>query len=212
MNLYVYHKVYDTSFGDIVPVVIYRVTNMNLIIVENGQSSRDNCIIVQAPTCPFVSYENSVFLYKSGAHYDGVVINFEHNAKLTATLDKYRMLPHDVMIYCEMPTRASSHADLHESYISPVNGCRDIRKSHGDKLTIDTSGDIVSNPSDCNTGCHAINAIYPGQRNVHSFTAKNVKFCSWNICGLYDHKLCDDMLGPFLKLHDIIFITEKMGM
>ena len=41
-----------------------------------------------------------------------------------------------------------------------------------------------------------------------SFTAKNVKFCSWNICGLYDHKLCDDMLGPFLKLHDVIFITE----
>ena len=37
---------------------------------------------------------------------------------------------------------------------------------------------------------------------------KNVKFCSWNICGLYDHKLCDDMLGPFLKLHDVIFITE----
>ena len=47
INLYVYHKVYDTSFGDVVPVVISRVTDVNLINVGNGQSSRENCIIVQ---------------------------------------------------------------------------------------------------------------------------------------------------------------------
>ena len=28
------------------------------------------------------------------------------------------------------------------------------------------------------------------------------------MCGLYDYKLYDDMLGPFLKLHDVIFVTE----
>ena len=64
---------------------------MKLIIVEIRQSSRDHCIIVQAPTCPFVTYGNSVVLYNSGAHYDGIVFNFEHNAKLTATLGKYFM-------------------------------------------------------------------------------------------------------------------------
>ena len=112
------------------------------------------------------------------------------------------------MINCEMPTRASSHSDLHEGYIWPVNGCRDIRKSHGDSHTVDTSSDTVSNPSDCNTGCHAICAINPSPRNVHSFTAKNVEFSSWNICGLYDHKVCDDMLGSSLKHHDVISITE----
>ena len=72
---------YDTLFTGIVPAVISWVTSMNLIIVENGQSNRENCIIIQAITFPVPSYVNNVFLYNSGAHYDSIMISFEHNAK-----------------------------------------------------------------------------------------------------------------------------------
>ena len=132
MNLYVYSKVYDTSFGDLVPAVISRVTNMNLIIVKNGQSSRDNCIIVQAPTCPIVSYENNVFVYKSGAHYDGTLTNPEYNDSLITNIDGYHMLPHDAMVNFEMPTRALSHTYLPESYLPRVINSKDIHKSRND--------------------------------------------------------------------------------
>ena len=209
MNLYVYSKVYDTSFGDLVPAVISRVTNMNLIIVKNGQSSRDNCIIVQAPTCPIVSYENSVFVYKSGAHYDGMVTNPEYNDRLITNIDGYHMLPHDDMVNYEMPTRALSHTYLPESYLSRVINSRDIHTSRNDiSPIVNISGETVSRPIACNNHDTNSHVMDPSRSNVHSFTTKNVKFCSWNMCGLYDYKLCDDMLGPFLKLHDVIFVTE----
>ena len=105
---------------------------MNLIIFKNGQSSRNNCIIVQASTCPIVLYENSVFVYKSSAHYEGMVTNPEYNDSLITNIDGYHTLPDDDMVNYEMPIRALSHTYLPESYLSRVTNSRDINKSCND--------------------------------------------------------------------------------
>ena len=41
-----------------------------------------------------------------------------------------------------------------------------------------------------------------------AFHEATVKIHSWNICGLTDAKLCDDILGEFFKGFDFIFMTE----
>ena len=43
---------------------------------------------------------------------------------------------------------------------------------------------------------------------MYNFTRHAIKLCSWNVYGLHENKLCDDILGAFLKLHDMIFVTE----
>ena len=64
---YIDRKVYNSSFGDIVPVICSKVLNIGLCIVSSRESRH---------RCEIVFYDDSqpiIYLYKKNDHYDGIV-------------------------------------------------------------------------------------------------------------------------------------------
>ena len=49
---------------------------------------------------------------------------------------------------------------------------------------------------------------YVYEKCVQRFTKREIKFCFWNICGLTEAKLYDDIFGEFFKSFDFVFMTE----
>ena len=68
MNEYISHKRYDTSFGDLVPVVIANAIHVDLVIVSNNyQVVKIKC------RCGIGICPRTLILYKTGNHYDSIV-------------------------------------------------------------------------------------------------------------------------------------------
>ena len=72
MKSYVKWKVYDTLFGDAVPLILANVLQMNIIIIKAENSTFD-CYIVEYKANIASHIENSIFVYKVGEHYNAMV-------------------------------------------------------------------------------------------------------------------------------------------
>ena len=205
MRQYVYDKVYKTSFGDIVPDVITRIMGMNLIIISTGQGSHDYCTIVQAVNCSCISYDNSVFIYKSDEHYDTIVSISERDVtELSEYFNEcHHNLPHNDISNVRLATRVSSHND--NKHLE--NNCENYDKP--DVSPVKTwDYEMSFQPMVYNTRDTVRHVVNSNRGPKYNFTRHAIKFCSWNVYGLHENKLCDGILGAFLKLHDMIFVTE----
>ena len=69
MNAYVYHKQYDSLFGDIIPNIISNALEINISVI----SKTGNCVFrvneISPRTNSPIGY---AIVYKDGMHYDGV--------------------------------------------------------------------------------------------------------------------------------------------
>ena len=71
LSEYINDKIYDTSFGDLVPVILTNALSVNLLIVENNGVNYD----VHFLKCnyPKVHHPNTLIIYKIGSHYDSII-------------------------------------------------------------------------------------------------------------------------------------------
>ena len=68
MNEYISHKRYDTSFGDLVPVVIANAIHVDLVIVGNNYQ-----VVKLKCRCGIGICPRTLISYKTGNHYDSIV-------------------------------------------------------------------------------------------------------------------------------------------
>ena len=77
MNRYIYERVYDSKYGDLVPLITANALSINIIIV----SKTDNCYSSRTVQSSHKSGTNhpSVMVLKTGDHYDALVPNDQLN-------------------------------------------------------------------------------------------------------------------------------------
>ena len=71
LDEYIHDRKYDTSFGDLVPIILSNALSVNLLIVtKNGSRFEINLI-----ECQFDAIENPhmLIVFKTGFHYDAIV-------------------------------------------------------------------------------------------------------------------------------------------
>ena len=76
MCLYLYDKVYDTPYGDMVPLVLANDLGLNLIIISKSTMGYD----IRQVCCGVLNGSNNCLLvYKSSDHYDGITTKSNAN-------------------------------------------------------------------------------------------------------------------------------------
>ena len=76
MNMYIYDKIYDTRYGDMLPLVLCNALCLNLIILSQTASGYDIRTVVGRPSNNPCKY---LLVHKYEDHYDGITINAETN-------------------------------------------------------------------------------------------------------------------------------------
>ena len=69
LNAYVNYKVYDTSFGDLVPHIISNAIYVNITIVSGTQNQG---YATHRVPCTASETQHDNVIWKAGKHYDGV--------------------------------------------------------------------------------------------------------------------------------------------
>ena len=71
MDAYLYHKQYDSSFGDIVPYILANALAINIVIVSQTDHNYDVIAIRSDDKC---FNEDFIIVFKCGMHYDAMTI------------------------------------------------------------------------------------------------------------------------------------------
>ena len=187
LNLYISNKVYDTTFGDLVPIIVANAIGMNLVIIDHANDEY-KCHIVPVVKNASPSRANSVIIIKEGEHHNGLV---------------------------HVPTCRRTGSDnivnVGSAFKNLYEDCFDSELPNADNNFLGND----MNPSHAETHDNTVvthspietqNYVY--EKCVHRFVKRELKFCSWNICGLTEAKLYDEILGNFFKSFDFIFLTE----
>ena len=72
LNRYINNKVYDTSFGDLVPLIVANAIRMNLVIIDKT-NDECKCHIIPVVQNVSPSRANSVIVIKEGEHHNGLL-------------------------------------------------------------------------------------------------------------------------------------------
>ena len=85
LNEYVNNRRYDTSFGDLVPIIIANALSVSLLIIENNGSQFE----VQLLECQYskTDHPHVLMFLKTGLHYDSIVPIDDQSAGLPS-IDK----------------------------------------------------------------------------------------------------------------------------
>ena len=239
LEIYIKSTVYDTRFGDSVPVIIANALCVNIAVVSE---IRAESRILNYRNFSLISYSNTIFVSKTGEHYDGMRVRKLasvnrncacniccHNAAVP-TQTHGNMQLSDVGSERTQPSEAPCEID------DPINDvdsrgsgfCCSTVVTETKHVQSEISSPVTNQMSKCtgkqlsnNNIKHANNEetlherIYTGKppcpqtHMIETAPSKDsVSFCSWNINGLTMDKLNDDILGKFLKSHDIILLVK----
>ena len=105
MNNYIYHKVYNSLFGDMVPMITSAVLRIEIIIVEMaaGRMNETKVSYNNYGMEP-ISHAYPVYVYKTGEHYDAIIpksiaIDASSSEKVTLASKKETSADHmDAMV------------------------------------------------------------------------------------------------------------------
>ena len=188
LNRYINDKVYDTSLSDLVPLIVANANKMNLVIIDKT-NDECKCHIIPVVQNASLSRANSVIVIKEGEHYNRLLY-----------VSTCRGAGSDDLVNV-----GGGFTRLHDEYI-------DSKLPNVDNNNVNVNNMNLSHaePHDSNGVTHSSTEIqnYVYEKCVQRFTKRELKFCSWNICGLTEAKLYDDILGEFFKSFDFIFLTE----
>ena len=185
---YLYISIYNTRFGDLVPIILANAFQLNLILSKGVNSTDMQKVKVE---CRSPDTSRYVVLQKCPDHYNGIVkkqfpsvVAIRHEddfCKLSLSND-YRV-QRNVILHNE-------HADPTYSSGDNVNKILPDQSSHTHSSAIkrheraDMHGPDYTNPN------------------------RALNICSWNINGPTQTNLSDDVLGKFLTKFDIILLSE----
>ena len=157
-------------------------TGMNLVIIDKANDEY-KCDIVPVVKNASPSRANSVIIIKEGEHYNGLV---------------------------HVSTCRRTGSDSIVNVGSAFNNLYDSKLQNDDNNFIGNDMNLShAETNDRNVVTHSPietqNYVY--EKCVYRFVKRESKFCSWNICGLTEAKLYDEILGNFFKSFDFIFLT-----
>ena len=178
MEKYVRHKVYDTPYGDLLPLILANALCLNFIVISETSETRSgykNRTIENR-----VKHgSNTVLLHKVRDHYNGVV------KKCPCSDDIRDINPHD----CNKSITVD-----HNSNSSDEN-----QQNQPFDEDVSPSGAVVTKPSVVQDGLGS---------GTSQCELSGIKIYSWNINGLTQAKLSPYILGDFLTRFDIILLCE----
>ena len=182
---YIERKIYKSWYGDIVPTITANSLYTNLIVIEKHEYGfRCYCVGKNAsnPSCL------PLLVFKCGEHYDGLVLSrdreyrcpgIDHVMRVTACND-----------YNAVVCSLHDVTDHLNSIDTPAGG-------RSQQLTFETKN------------CAGLAEYPPGAASADAPSQNHqINMISWNINGLTNDKLHDNMLGSFFKKFDLILLTE----
>ena len=178
MENYVHHKVYDTPYGDLLPLILANALCLNFIVISETSETRSG-YKTRTIENRVKHGSNTVLLHKVREHYNGVVKKYPCSDNIRDTK------PHDCNknIIVDYNCNSSDENQQHQPFGEDVS----------------PSGVVVTEPNVVQDGLGSGTS----QREL-----SGVKICSWNINGLTQAKLSPDILGDFLARFDIILLCE----
>ena len=77
---YIILKKYNTSYGDLVPVIMANALMINiLLVIQNGTACG---VQLLSPRCHVEKQQRTIRLYKKGEHYDAILLVDEQNIEI----------------------------------------------------------------------------------------------------------------------------------
>ena len=203
---YIERKMYDSTYGDMVPDVTANALDVNIIIVEKrGYGYICYCTGENAD----MSTQLPLLVFKSGKHYDGLIHVNSSNRGFSNDVNVNLMTGTP-----ECPESASIYSIEECRFIDTLTD-RELSDPRGAGISTEM---INSQPRDvtgktCNY-CENDNTEGPGRYTpgvkgklkIHGQHC--IKLVLWNINGLTEDKLSEDIVGKFLKQFDLILLTE----
>ena len=218
MDNYLDYKLYNSSFGDMVPLILAQILSMDLlIIVEERHGFFLSCV---EPRNRRGEVQKCVFIYKRGDHYNGIVPKNKMSGAIetTSSCNKYES---PYFINPESQGMISNGCEDHQNCIKSCDQTsvgndvivqyKDAVKPSNNTCYSSAGKYKVAAKNDGNTTCCGTGCLYGKDTDASvgkSKTDRNIRICSWNINGLTKAKLDDRLLGRFLKEFDIILLQE----
>ena len=208
MYEYIFLKRYDTSFGDVVPIVCSYALKINInVIIDNDGFNSFHCIHDN-------DNDRCVFVLKRGDHYDALVPSISNDAAQVQSSDIPECVnSNSIAGQCYHSSNSQNNSALASTASEGINNYRPkqsdviINGSSGTDVNhsclVDNNADVpdenetgITNKSTCQLDKEFLN-------NLNKFA-----ICFYNIHGLSVEKLSDDMLGSFFKRFMLIFLCE----
>ena len=185
MNAYSYKKEFDFLLGDLVPYILANALFINIAIVLRIADSHDVCILRCDNEVYFDQYQY-ITAYKTCKHYDTMSL------KPDSGIDSCNVYKQGVILCnsgrCQLCisdiSKCTCRSEANVSMYTDQGNAGDNMKETGRNIP-STS---CSNPMSC---CYITHGCI------------NILF--WNIHGLPQDKLSDNILGSVLKKYEIIF-------
>ena len=215
MKDYIFNKIYDSLFGDILPHIVANIIGLPIVIIQHNADRLTVQVfkneIGTSSSC------KGVLLSKTGEHYNGLkFLNTPvyHAKHISNTSDYTPSSPERVFVHshshplmgkvddqssiCYRPNLTANKGTVHSPTRencseNNVSNCNDVLNCN------------VTNVS--RTKCFNVCDVAP-KSTSHVNDSRELKVCVWNIHGLNQHKLKKDIVGDFLMQNHIILISE----
>ena len=166
LNMYIYEKMYNTSFGDLVLIITANAIDMNIAIIDKTNNGY-TCHIVHVTKCDSVVCGNTVFINKDGDHYNGLLFSSQFgwpgNDNITTV-----------------------HGDFAHSE-GEVSNNKLLNRHCSNSCEIDTYFKYAEARDDNGAILRPTNVSVQGfisNGNEHNCMKYDIRYCCWNICGL----------------------------
>ena len=88
MNLYVFNKMYNTDFGNLVPLVLANVLHINIAIISKDVHGYNVRVI---HTNASTDTLGNILVYKTPDHYDSIILKTVTTGNNSKCCDKYKI-------------------------------------------------------------------------------------------------------------------------
>ena len=89
MNQYVFNKIYDTDFGNLVPLVLANVLHVNIGIISEGVQGY-NARVIHANASN--NTLGNILVYKTPDHYDSIILKPAAAGNTSQGCDRYKRI------------------------------------------------------------------------------------------------------------------------
>ena len=89
MNQYVFNKIYDTDFGNLVPLVLANALHVNIGIISEGVQGY-NARVIHANACN--NTLGNILVYKTPDHYDSIILKPAAAGNTSQGCDRYKRI------------------------------------------------------------------------------------------------------------------------
>ena len=191
MNSYIYDKLYNTPYGDLVPLVLANALNINIVIIYEGiQGLAARAIYSDSGD----EAAGEILIFKSPDHYDGIIPKLDSH-KLNTWYD-YNV----------------NHLDITGGASSGRSMTQDDKPSvHYNSESTGRSSYHISD--DHTETCVSVaptarRSVATGHTGSCVYDPNVIKICCWNLNGLTQTKLSKDLIGDYLSMFDLILLCE----